>query len=84
MGEVLADACQCRLSRTTDWLSVAGKARISDDRERIKETFSSLTSSWFGDLGDGVHDGSANDPRVQLIVVSEPAWVSLATHFDVH
>jgi len=25
--------------------------------------------AWFGDLGDGIHDGSGNDPRMALIEV---------------
>src|SRR6266567_1093891 len=27
------------------------------------------TSAWFGDLGDGVHKGDSNDPRISLIQV---------------
>ena len=26
-------------------------------------------AAWFGDLGDGVHNGSADDPRMALIEV---------------
>jgi hypothetical protein len=33
-----------------------------------------MVSAWFGDLGDGVHDGTAADPRVELIVV-EPTEI---------
>jgi hypothetical protein len=28
-----------------------------------------MVSAWFGDLGDGVHTGGPEDPRVELIVV---------------
>lgn len=38
------------------------------------EIFNPLVSAWFGDLGDGVHDGSAEDPRVELIVI-EPTEI---------
>jgi general stress protein 26 len=38
------------------------------------EIFNPMVSAWFGDLGDGVHDGSASDPRVELIVV-EPTEI---------
>lgn len=31
--------------------------------------YSSTVSAWFGDLGDGVHNGKAEDPRVALIEV---------------
>lgn len=36
---------------------------------RIKEVFSKAASAWFGDLGDGVHNATAEDPRVTLIEV---------------
>lgn len=38
------------------------------------EIFNPMVSAWFGDLGDGVHDGTATDPRVELIVV-EPTEI---------
>lgn len=38
------------------------------------EIFNPMVSAWFGDLGDGVHDGTAEDPRVELIVV-EPTEI---------
>lgn len=59
---------------STSWVSVAGKAKLSQDRERIKKLFNPIVSAWFGDLGDGKHDGSAEDPRVALIVV-EPSEI---------
>jgi general stress protein 26 len=49
--------------------SFSGKAKIVQDREVIKKHWSSVTSAWFGDLGDGVHKGDANDPRVSIIEV---------------
>lgn len=39
----------------------------------------SRTSAWFGDLGDGIHKGDQNDPRVAVIqVVPEEVrfWIS--------
>jgi len=54
---------------STSWISVTGKARITNDREVIKKLWSPLVSAWFGDLGDGVHKGDENDPRVSAIQV---------------
>ncbi|KLO19448.1 hypothetical protein SCHPADRAFT_864899 [Schizopora paradoxa] len=65
--------------KTTDWASFAGIAKISHDREEIKKYWSPMFAGYFGDLGDGVHKGDVNDPRVTLIeVVPEEIeyWVS--------
>lgn len=59
-----------------DWISIAGKANSSNEREIVKKYYSPETKAWFGDLKDGVHDGSANDPRVSVLIV-KPAEVSL-------
>ncbi|KAI0355716.1 hypothetical protein OH77DRAFT_1402389 [Trametes cingulata] len=54
---------------TTNWASYAGTAKISQDKEKIAKHWSSATAAWFGDLGDGVHKGDQNDPRVAVIEV---------------
>ncbi|KAI0762108.1 hypothetical protein BD413DRAFT_217044 [Trametes elegans] len=54
---------------TTNWASYAGRAKISQDREKIAKHWSSATAAWFGDLKDGVHKGDQNDPRVAVIEV---------------
>ena len=39
------------------------------------------TSAWFGDLGDGIHKGDQNDPRVAIIEVIPDEiryWLSTA------
>ncbi len=41
----------------------------SNEDPRIKELYSKGLSAWFGDLGDGVHNGTAEDPRMTLIEV---------------
>ncbi|EXJ89533.1 hypothetical protein A1O3_02600 [Capronia epimyces CBS 606.96] len=57
-------------SKTQDWISIAGTVTTaSNDDPRIKELYSPGVSAWFGDLKDGVHDGTANDPRMALIEV---------------
>lgn len=63
-----------------DWASVTGTAvTTSNSDPRIKELWSQGTKAWFGDLGDGVHDGSANDPRMTLIEV-KTKYVSYWLH----
>eukprot|EP01087_Luapelamoeba_hula_P019384 TRINITY_DN6412_c0_g2_i1.p1 TRINITY_DN6412_c0_g2~~TRINITY_DN6412_c0_g2_i1.p1 ORF type:complete len:244 (-),score=59.71 TRINITY_DN6412_c0_g2_i1:65-796(-) len=51
------------------WVSVAGTAKVSQDREKIKEMYTTDLRAWFPDLEDGVHDGSPSDPRIALILV---------------
>ncbi|KAI9316793.1 hypothetical protein BX666DRAFT_1858172 [Dichotomocladium elegans] len=54
---------------TTEWVSISGKARVVNDRQKIKELYTPMLKAWFGDLKDGVHDGSQDDPRISLIHV---------------
>jgi len=57
-------------SSTQDWISISGDATTTDNKDpRIKEVYSKTIKAWFGDLGDGVHDGSENDPRLTLIEI---------------
>lgn len=57
-------------SSSQDWVSITGEATTaSNDDPRIKDVYSSTISAWFGDLGDGVHNGKAEDPRMALIEV---------------
>lgn len=70
-------------SSTQDWVSVTGTATtVSNSDPRIKELYSSSLSAWFGDLGDGVHTGTAEDPRMTLIEVKSKYisyWKSTVT-----
>ncbi|KAI0141527.1 hypothetical protein GGR57DRAFT_509177 [Xylariaceae sp. FL1272] len=53
-----------------DWASVTGEAVVArNDDPRIKELWNKQIRAWFGDLGDGVHDGGPDDPRMALIEV---------------
>lgn len=54
---------------TAEWISVSGTAEIRNDRNKIEELYAPDIKAWFGDLGDGVHNGSATDPRISLIFV---------------
>ncbi|MCJ1467354.1 hypothetical protein MMC07_005978 [Pseudocyphellaria aurata] len=57
-------------SSTQDWVSITGTITVaSNDDPRIKELYNPALSAWFGDLGDGVHTGKAEDPRMALIEV---------------
>jgi len=50
-----------------DWASVSGTAEIDSSRETVKKYYSPSLKTWLGDLGDGTHDGSENDPRIGVI-----------------
>ena len=55
---------------------------MSNDDPKIKELWSRGVSAWFGDLGDGVHDGTADDPRMSMIEVKSryvAYWKSTVT-----
>ena len=54
--------------RTREWVSVSGRARIVDDREKVRELYQPDWRAWFGDAG-GPKDGTPDDPRMVLIGV---------------
>lgn len=54
--------------RTREWVSVAGVARISRNRSRIRQLYRPDWKAWFGDEG-GDRDGGPEDPRIALIMV---------------
>ncbi|KAJ7703244.1 hypothetical protein B0H17DRAFT_1042452 [Mycena rosella] len=56
-------------TNSTSWASYSGTARISQDKELIRKHFSSSMSAYFGDLKDGVHKGTVDDPRISVIEV---------------
>ncbi|KAI5237564.1 blue light-inducible protein-like protein Bli-3 [Aureobasidium subglaciale] len=57
-------------TKSQDWISVTGTATTASNSDpRIKEVWSRGAAAWFGDLGDGVHNGTAEDPRMSLIEV---------------
>lgn len=55
-------------SNTREWVSVSGKATLSQDREKIRELYSPDWKLWFSDEG-GNKDGGPDDPRLALIFV---------------
>jgi general stress protein 26 len=54
--------------RSREWVSVSGLATVSTDRELVRELYKPDWKAWLGDEG-GDRDGSANDPRIALILV---------------
>merc|ERR1711959_216589 len=57
------------LNSSGDWASISGQASVITDRSLVKQHYSSQLKAWLGDLGDGTHDGSENDPRIGIIRV---------------
>ena len=55
--------------RTREWISVAGNARIVEDRAKIHELYRPDWKAWFEDKG-GAENGGPDDPRLVLIAVN--------------
>jgi len=74
---------------SSNWASISGKARLTQDRAKIREIWNPSVKAWFGDLEDGKHDGGPEDPRIALIEVKADSinyWYSkgkLATAVEV-
>jgi len=54
--------------RTREWISVAGIARLTRDRAKIRELYAPDWKMWFPE-GDDPRHGTADDPRMILIGV---------------
>ena len=55
-------------SSSQDWVSISGNVTTTSNSDpRIKSLYSKGTAAWFGDLGDGVHTGTPEDPRMAVI-----------------
>jgi len=57
------------LTSNGSWASISGTASIFTDRDTVKKYYTPTLKTWVGDQGDGVHDGSENDPRIGIIKV---------------
>lgn len=55
---------------TGEWASVSGDASIISDRSVVSKYYSPALKTWLGDLRDGTHDGSENDPRIGVIKIT--------------
>jgi general stress protein 26 len=60
--------------RTKEWVSVSGTARISQDRELIREMYHADWRVWLGKVDD-VRDGGPDDPRLALLLVTADSVV---------
>jgi len=58
------------LNSSGEWASVSGTPEIITDRSVVKKYYSPALKAWLGDLGDGKHDGGADDPRIGIIRVN--------------
>ena len=65
--------------RTKEWVSVSGRAKIVEDRAKIRELYAPDWRAWFGDEG-GEQDGTPDDPRMVLIGVD----VELAMFLEIN
>lgn len=63
-------------NRTREWISVAGLAKISRDRDTIRQLYAPDWKFWFPDEGDPRH-GTPDDPRLVLIGVDVHSAVFL-------
>ena len=61
--------------RSREWVSVAGLATVSTDQDLVRELYKPDWKAWLGDEG-GDRDGSANDPRIALILVEAESVVN--------
>ncbi|KAK6223166.1 hypothetical protein QIS74_04011 [Colletotrichum tabaci] len=57
------------INSSGDWASVSGVSSVITDRSLVKKHYIPTLKAWLGDLGDGTHDGSENDPRIGVIRV---------------
>jgi general stress protein 26 len=55
-------------NKSREWVSVAGTATVTQDRNLIKELYRPDWKAWFGDEG-GDRNGGPGDPRLALILV---------------
>jgi general stress protein 26 len=70
--------CSYYNNRTHEWVSVAGIAHVSKNRNRVRQLYQESWKPWFEDEG-GDKDGGPNDPRIALIMVE----AEMATYMKV-
>jgi general stress protein 26 len=62
---------------TREWISVSGLARVSRDRQIIRQLFQPDWKIWFADNGSDPRYGTADDPRMVLVGVDVHSAVFL-------
>jgi general stress protein 26 len=71
LDELLNDPqvnCSFYRDRTREWVSVAGRAVVTQDKQLIHGMYKPDWKAWFGEI-DEVRDGGPDDPRLALILV---------------
>lgn len=61
--------------RTREWVSVSGRAILSQDRDLIDSLYQPDWKAWLGDTGDGKRNGGPHDPRIALMLVEADSVV---------
>src|SRR4051812_24198963 len=64
--------------KSREWVSVAGTAQITQDRNLIRELYKPDWKAWFGDEG-GDRNGGPDDPRLALVLVEAQSVEYLVT-----
>ncbi|KNC96912.1 uncharacterized protein SPPG_07738 [Spizellomyces punctatus DAOM BR117] len=54
---------------TGEWVSISGTAEVKQDRSLVDALWGPDMKAWFNDLGDGIHTGGPDDPRVTVAQV---------------
>jgi general stress protein 26 len=62
-------------TKSREYVSVSGTARVLDDREKIRELYRPDWKAWFP--GDDQRSGTPDDPRITLIAVDATSAVYL-------
>jgi len=68
------------LNSAGEWASISGTATVETDRDFVHKYYSRTLKGWLGDLGDGIHDGSPNDPRIGAIRVKAQSATYAISH----
>jgi len=66
-------------TKSREWVSVSGRAMVTQDREIVRALYKPDWKAWFGDEG-GARDGGPEDPRIALILVSAESVSYLKTN----
>ncbi|PWW74570.1 hypothetical protein C7212DRAFT_353268 [Tuber magnatum] len=54
---------------TGEWASVSGTATVDNGSGNSRRYYTPALKAWIGDLGDKIHDGGPEDPRLAVIKV---------------
>lgn len=60
--------CAFYKDRTREWVSVSGRARITQDKNIVHDLYQADWRAWLGDEG-GARNGGPDDPRIALVLI---------------